>query len=137
MILILMVDGALVWPPNWTDGHPIPLDERWNNSIVGPYKDAGTGWRYKKPYSMSTDQAYIRGHGNEYQSKGEVTNKFKCGGKCQHDKTPWSSPGKAPVYGGGCGAFGGNPDGCPAHNDTKPPGSWYYFYGSSATTIVR
>ena len=61
---------------------------------MGPYKDAGTGWRYKKPYSMSTDQveniealakilakvkpfcqAYIRGHGNEYQSKGEVNHK--------------------------------------------------------------
>ena len=42
-----------------------------------------------------------------------------------------ASLGKAPVYGGGCGAFGGNPDGCPAHKDTKPPGSWYYFYGSN------
>ena len=111
---------------------------------MGPYKDAGTGWGYNYPYSMSTDQveniealakilakvkpfcqAYIRGHGNEYQSKGEVnhrirkkqkkggmgqllktffvfifnsvntqvTNKNKCGEKCQHDKTPWSSPG--------------------------------------------
>jgi len=127
-ILLIGVDGhgALVWPPNWTDGQPIPLDQRWNKSIVGPYKDAGTGWGYNYPYSMSTDQAYISGHGNEYQSKGEVTNKNKkqCGKKCRHDKTPWSSPGKAPVYGGGCGAFGGNPDGCPANTDTKPPGSW-------------
>ena len=63
---------------------------------MGPYKDAGTGWRYKKPYSMSTDQveniealakilakvklfcqAYIRGHGNEYQSKGEVNHRIR------------------------------------------------------------
>ena len=61
---------------------------------MGPYKDAGTGWRYKKPYSMSTDQvgniealanifakvkpfcqAYLDGHGDEYQSKGEVNHK--------------------------------------------------------------
>ena len=98
-ILLIGVDGhgALVWPPNWTDGQPIPLDQRlnspnfccslkfwalssmhrcpfncfsifkgcfhnfashtrWNKSIVGPYKDAGTGWGYNYPYSMSTDQ---------------------------------------------------------------------------------
>ena len=36
--------------------HNFVSHTRWNNSIVGPYKDAGTGWRYKKPYSMSTDQ---------------------------------------------------------------------------------
>ena len=153
-ILLLGVDGhgALVWPPNWTDGHPIPLDQRlnspnfccslkfwtlssmhrcplnclsifkgcfhdfatahtrWNKSIVGPYKDAGTGWGYNysysnySSYSMSTDQvenieanilakvkpfcqAYIRGHGNEYQSKGEVNHKQNK----QKQRTGWGS----------------------------------------------
>ena len=27
-------------------------------------------------------------------------------------EVPWSAPGKAPVFGGGCGVFGGNPYGC-------------------------
>ena len=32
-ILLIGVDGhgALVWPPNWTDGQPIPLDQRLNS----------------------------------------------------------------------------------------------------------
>ena len=32
-ILLLGVDGhgALVWPPNWTDGQPIPLEQRLNS----------------------------------------------------------------------------------------------------------
>ena len=31
--------------------------------------------------------------------------------------------GQAPSLGGGCGVFGGNPWGCPANEDTRPPGS--------------
>ena len=30
---------------------------------------------------------------------------------------PWSSPGSAPVFGDGCGANGGNPNGCDGMND--------------------
>ena len=48
-----------------------------------------------------------------------------------------ASLGKAPVYGGGCGAFGGNPDGCPANTDTKPPGSWYYFMEAITFLYIR
>lgn len=118
--------GAVIWPPNWQDGQAIPLDERWNNTIVGPYVDPNTNKAYNKGYTMLTDQAYLGGNGNEYQGKGEVTNKDRkqCNKKCRREKTPWSSPGKAPVLGGGCGAFGGNPYGCPAHKDNKSPGHW-------------
>ena len=30
---------------------------------------------------------------------------------------PWSQPGTAPVYGEGCGANGGNPNGCNGDNE--------------------
>jgi len=38
-------------------------------------------------------------------------------------RNPWAAPGQAPSLGGGCGIFGGNPWGCPAGKDTRPPGS--------------
>ena len=34
---------------------------------------------------------------------------------------PWSQPGTAPVYGGGCGANGGNPNGCNGDNEDSAP----------------
>jgi len=128
-LLLAGVDGhgAVVWPPNWQDGQAIPLDERWNKEIVGPYVDEPTNKPYNKSYTMLTDQAYLGGHGNEYKGKGKVTNEdclSSLDDKCRNDKTPWSSPGKAPVLGGGCGAFGGNPYGCPAHKDSKAAGHW-------------
>ena len=37
---------------------------------------------------------------------------------------PWGSPGKAPIYGEGCGANGGNPNGCNGHEaDSNPYGT--------------
>merc|ERR1711931_503874 len=54
---------------------------------------------------------------------GLQTNFEGCGSFCSSMKTPWASPGKAPNLGGGCGIFGGNPYGCPAHDDSRPPGS--------------
>merc|ERR1712172_467583 len=38
-------------------------------------------------------------------------------------RNPWAAPGQAPSLGGGCGVFGGNPLGCPAGKDNRPPGS--------------
>ena len=39
-------------------------------------------------------------------------------------KNPWASPGSAPVYGEGCGANGGNPNGCMLPEvDNRPYGS--------------
>ena len=48
-------------------------------------------------------------------------------------KTPWNSPGTAPTFGEGCGASGGNPNGCQCDqegpvnfcygNDERPYGS--------------
>ena len=42
-ILLLGVDGhgALVWPPNWTDGQPIPLEQRLNHPTFVAVKDFG------------------------------------------------------------------------------------------------
>ena len=40
-------------------------------------------------------------------------------------KHPWSSPGSAPVFGGGCGAAGGSPLGCFCHEE----GPVNYCYG--------
>ena len=91
-------------------------------------------------------QAYLGGHGtDEHKGGAGVVTNFKEGGCnhiCQENKVfastrlcparnwvdqiiahspevPWSSPGQAPVFGGGCGVFGGNPYGCPAHLDTR------------------
>merc|ERR1711878_27449 len=32
-------------------------------------------------------------------------------------KHPWNSPGAAPIFGNGCGANGGNPNGCIGEDD--------------------
>merc|ERR1711874_785506 len=52
-------------------------------------------------------------------------NRFQSGmqGACNFHHHPWAAPGLAPNLGGGCGIHGGNPYGCPAHNDTRKPGS--------------
>ena len=34
---------------------------------------------------------------------------------------PWAQPGTAPVYGGGCGANGGNPTGCQGYYEDSSP----------------
>ena len=36
-------------------------------------------------------------------------------------KHPWNAPGTAPTYGNGCGANGGNPNGCMLHWWTTGP----------------
>merc|ERR1712172_207752 len=47
----------------------------------------------------------------------------RCWNNCVKYRNPWAAPGQAPSLGGGCGVFGGNPLGCPANEDTRPPGS--------------
>merc|ERR1711971_60917 len=47
----------------------------------------------------------------------------RCWGNCVKYRNPWAAPGQAPSLGGGCGVFGGNPLGCPAGKDSRPPGS--------------
>merc|ERR1711971_373728 len=47
----------------------------------------------------------------------------RCWNNCVKYRNPWAAPGQAPSLGGGCGVFGGNPLGCPAGKDNRPPGS--------------
>ena len=47
----------------------------------------------------------------------------RCTGWCVNNRQPWAAPGRTPSLGGGCGVYGGNPNGCPAHNDTRAAGS--------------
>jgi len=50
-------------------------------------------------------------------------------------KTPWNSPGSAPIEGEGCGVNGGNPEGCNAGNtygSCCKGGCGMYAYGKSA-----
>merc|ERR1712037_817228 len=57
--------GGMVWPPIWQDGNALPLDEVWNNRIVGnpPMKDPATGKLIDNTKSWLTDQSYTGGHG--------------------------------------------------------------------------
>merc|ERR1719422_2337825 len=65
----------------------------------------------------------LGGHGDNFKTTGEQTNFKDCGSTCSSLKHPWAAPGRAPNLGGGCGIFWGNPYGCPAHDDQRPPGS--------------
>ena len=141
--------GGMVWPPIWQDGNALPLDEVWNNRIVGnpPMKDPATGKLIDNTKSWLTDQSYTGGHG-EYPDGTPLqswqswqTNYDNCtetppptelkpirdsAWKCWEKKHPWAAPGRAPELGEGCGIHGGNPYGCPFHGgytDNRPAGS--------------
>ena len=86
-------------------------------------KDPNTGLSIADARAWLTDQAYIGGHGDNFKKTGEQTNFKDCGSTCSSLKHPWAAPGRAPNLGGGCGIFWGNPYGCPAHDDQRPPGS--------------
>ena len=86
-------------------------------------KDPNTGLSIADARAWLTDQAYIGGHGDNFKTTGEQTNFKDCGSTCSSLKHPWAAPGRAPNLGGGCGIFWGNPYGCPAHDDQRPPGS--------------
>merc|ERR1711970_1151183 len=117
--------GGMLWPPSWQDGVGLPIwkinDYKvWSDPVV---QDPESGRRVRSIKSWLTDQAYLGGHGEQYEGMGNVTNP-----ECRKQsfcvrKLPWASPGTAPSLGGGCGIFGGNPYGCPAHDDLRPPGS--------------
>ena len=44
----------------------------------------------------------------------------QCRDRCALNTNPWAAPGQAPSLGGGCGIFGGNPDGCDARLKIDP-----------------
>merc|ERR1712066_849744 len=118
--------GGMMWPPSWWDGQKVPLEEinTWTGDVPSdpPVKDPASGRLMVDIKSWLTDQVYLEGIGwKKYQNKGNVTNP-ECINKCAWDKPSWASPGHAKSLGGGCGIFGGNPDGCD-EDDTRPPGS--------------
>jgi len=125
----------MVWPPSWQDGEGHQSIEEVYMSWISTdpaQKDPKTGREIDNIKSWSTDQAYTYGHGyNETLAKtGPHTNFDRCSEdlkwtawKCGHEKHPWAAPGRAPNFGGGCGIHGGNPYGCPAGQDDRPPGS--------------
>merc|ERR1719184_474865 len=117
--------GGMVWPPIWQDGHYTPLNKIYSYNIYSQPKvmDPNTNRTIKDARSWLTDQAYIGGHGDNFKTTGLQTNFEGCRSVCSNLKHPWAAPGKAPSLGGGCGIFGGNPYGCPAHDDARPPGS--------------
>merc|ERR1711874_402925 len=118
--------GGMMWPPSWWDGKKVPLEEidTWTGDVSSdpPVKDPASGKLVIDIRSWLTDQVYLEGVGEKYVNKGNVTNPECTEPNCAWRKTSWASPGHAPSNGGGCGIFGGNPDGC-YENDTRPPGS--------------
>jgi len=145
LVLVPLVagHGGMLWPPSWQDGEGLPIDKITTYMVHSnpPVVDPESGRSVKSIKSWLTDQAYLGGHGDQFEGVGNVTNP-EC--KKQHfctQKHPWASPGIAPSLGGGCGIFGGNPYGCPAGNDTRKKGSvcgqfkrprGTFSYGSSA-----
>ena len=135
----------MLWPPSWQDGNPVSLEDIDTVHVFSDpmVKDPRSGKSISSIKAWLTDQVYLGGHGDEYLGVGTVTNeecKKKYKGRCGKRKTPWASPGVAPSLGGGCGVHGGNPFGCRAHKDKRPPGSncvdrATYAFGSSALDV--
>jgi hypothetical protein len=118
--------GGMMWPPSWWDGQKVPLEEinSWSGDVPSdpPVKDPASGKLVVDIRSWLTDQVYLEGIGKKYLNKGNVTNPECLEERCGWRKTSWASPGHARSLGGGCGIFGGNPNGCD-EDDTRPPGS--------------
>merc|ERR1719228_1074699 len=105
LLLLLVVPlvaghGGMLWPPSWQDGVGVPLN-KINTFYVQSnpaVKDPESGKRVRSIKSWLTDQAYIGGHGDEFEGVGNVTNP-ECRKQpfCVDKKTPWSSPGSAPL----------------------------------------
>ena len=129
--------GGVLWPPVWQAGVATPIEELTTHEAFTEPKvrDPNSGVVVKSVKSWLTDQAYTGGVGDEFKGIGPVTNDWsknkdpktksfdRCWGNCVKYRNPWAAPGQAPSLGGGCGVFGGNPWGCPAGKDTRPPGS--------------
>merc|ERR1712198_693131 len=129
--------GGVLWPPVWQAGVATPIEElTTHEAFTEPkVKDPNSGVVVKSVKSWLTDQAYTGGVGDEFKGIGPVTNDWsknkdpktrsfdRCWGNCVKYRNPWAAPGQAPSLGGGCGVFGGNPLGCPAGKDNRPPGS--------------
>ena len=118
--------GGMLWPPSWQDGEGLPIPKITTYKVQSSPQvvDPESGRPVKHIKSWLTDQAYLGGHGDQFEGVGNVTNPecTKYTPWCPR-KAPWASPGIAPSLGGGCGIFGGNPYGCPAGNDTRKKGS--------------
>merc|ERR1712212_767891 len=129
--------GGVLWPPTWQAGVATPIEALTSvEAFTEPkVRDPNSGVVVKSARSWLTDQAYTGGVGDEFKGIGPVTNDWskdknqetrsfdRCWNNCVKERNPWAAPGQAPSLGGGCGVFGGNPLGCPAGKDTRPPGS--------------
>merc|ERR1711881_159887 len=115
--------GGMLFPPPWQDGWHLSIEEVAGKQVGSnpPVVDPNTGREINNINSWLTDQAYIGGHGTDefFRGNGTVTNfdQGYCDKACQDAKAPWSAPGVAPAFGGGCGVFGGNPYGCFSYNE--------------------
>merc|ERR1712051_237277 len=125
--------GGVLWPPIWQAGVATPIEEFTSDEVFSEpvVLDPNSGRAVMNIKSWLTDQAYTGGVGDQFKGIGPVTNDNnknlppadRCRGNCVKYRNPWAAPGQAPSLGGGCGVFGGNPWGCPANEDTRPPGS--------------
>jgi len=118
--------GGMIWPPIWQDGRGLSIEEVIDAKTLPPITDPVSNITVDHVRCFLSDLTYVGGIGSEFEGVGEATNynNESCRPKqCRDRMTPWAAPGRAPAAGGGCGVFGGNPYGCPAHNDDRPPGS--------------
>merc|ERR1712121_454391 len=119
--------GGMVWPPIWQDGVGLDIEEVFSLEIKSDpvVVDPKTGIRIDNVKSWGTDQTYTGGHGNDnytygapHHGEGPHTDFVDCNEEMDGDswtcakwKHPWAAPGRAPLYGGGCGIHGLNPFG--------------------------
>merc|ERR1719370_1205076 len=68
--------GGMLWPPSWQDGEslPIPKITTYKVHSVPPMVDPESGRPIKHIKAWLTDQAYLGGHGDQFEGVGNVTN---------------------------------------------------------------
>jgi len=123
--------GGMMWPPSWWDSKKVPLEEQdsWHGDVSAdpPVIDPSSGRPMLHIKQWLTDRVYLEGIGKKYENAGDMslTTNPECNGvnsgMCWF-RMPWAAPGRAPSLGGGCGVFGGNPDGCYDRDGNKIPG---------------
>merc|ERR1719493_423548 len=110
--------GGMVWPPIWQNSHPIPLEDMWTDKVSSKpmVVDPRSGTNITELLWL-TDEAFLGGVGQSYKGTGGPVTNDECEGRYERkcgkwSKTPWASPGRAQSLGGGCGIYGGHPNGC-------------------------
>merc|ERR1712066_36064 len=130
--------GFMWYPWTWQDRKQVPPSQGLDGAAFGyPYPqpdvvcDETTGARCARNSKVGvrtdwyTNYTFVDGEPtistDMYDSQYYIKSKNGKGGVSYH---PWAQPGRAQIFGDGCGVNGGNPNGCQGYNtDTNPYGT--------------